>query len=163
MNWEEEPVSGGYILNLIVEILLGTSAVIVALRNIYSFFREPKKLVDRYIAEERESIMQEVHVQIEKVINEMLEKIKEETTEIKDMVSGQEESMKDMLGIDRKALRIILHREIERIYEAGLPSKTLTTKQRQHLHTLYDRYSDVEGNGYITNIMQEMSAWETID
>lgn len=96
--------------------------------------------MDRYIAEERESIMQEVALKTEEIMERILERIEE----------------------DRRALRIILHREIERIYESGLPTKTLTSKQRRHLYTLYEKYGEVEGNGYITNIVEEMRTWKTV-
>lgn len=118
--------------------------------------------MDRYIAEERESIMQEVALKTEETMERILERIEEETSEIKVIVCNQDNLVQRMLDVDRRALRIILHREIERIYESGLPTKTLTSKQRRHLYTLYERYGEVEGNGYITNIVEEMRTWKTV-
>lgn len=147
--------------NQIITIALGINTLFLVLQNLYNLFRQPKKLINRYIVEEREAIMEEVKAEASKLIGEVLEKIEKEIGEIKTIVRDQDAVLEEKLNVDRKALRIILHREIERIYEDGLSTKTLTPKERRHLHTLYERYDAVEGNGYITNIVEQMLDWKT--
>lgn len=137
-------------LSWFVEIVILISAVIVAIRNIYSFFRQPKKIVNKYIAEERETILKEVSDTIEN----SMRKIKNE------FCDNNLELMK-LLKADRRALRVILHREIERIYEENVRNQTLTTRERRQLLILNEQYEILEGNGYIAGLVNEMTGWPT--
>lgn len=137
-------------LSWFVEIVILISAVIVAIRNIYSFFRQPKKIVNKYIAEERETILKEVSDTIEN----SMRKIKNE------FCDNNLELMK-LLKADRRALRVILHREIERIYEENVRNQTLTTRERRQLLILNEQYGILEGNGYIAGLVDEMTGWPT--
>lgn len=137
-------------LSWFVEIVILISAVIVAIRNIYSFFRQPKKIVNKYIAEERETILKEVSDTIENSMG----KIKNE------FCDNNLELMK-LLKADRRALRVILHREIERIYEENVRNQTLTTRERRQLLILNEQYEILEGNGYIAGLVNEMTGWPT--
>ena len=150
------PLGGFYFfmeLNLswFVEITILISAVIVAIRNIYSFFRQPKKMMDKYITKEKDNILKDVAGIVEKSVNEIKKDFCENNL-----------GLMNLLKVDRKVLRVILYREIERIYEENLEKRSLTTRIRKQLLVLYEQYEILEGNGYITGLVNEMTGWPTI-
>lgn len=168
-----------------VQILLAISAVIVALKNIFSFIRQPVDLANRRVREQRTNITEEINLEIsksEKRMSELLEGLEEKTnksieninSEISEAVASftgiVNQGLADLCGnltrlinVDKEALRVIIYREIERIHEEGIERKTLTTKGKENLSALFMQYQLLEGNGggYIPGLVSEMMAWET--
>lgn len=160
-------------LSLITNIVLSISAVLVALKTIYGFIRQPKKIVDEYVKTESQNIINKMNEVLALEINTLKNSLQDDINTLRISIQGElEEVRKDncrenqklleQLIIDKKTLKIILHREIEGIYEKGLENKQIPIKDKQHLHTLFKMYKDFDGNGYITNLVNQMDTWETV-
>ena len=127
-------------LETIMYVIVSISAIIIALRNIYSFVTEPKKAYDNYQKKHKEETVE----MIREVIKE----------EIKDLQCDNVERT--------EILRLILASQIERIYWLGQKDKTIYSYNMESLTVLYQSYKNLGGNGYITHLMEQMKTWELI-
>ena len=145
----------------------------MALKTIYDFAKRPKQMVDKFVEENKDAIFEDMKEfvktelqttteNIQAEIEKTKTSIQQEISDFRDFTCKENAKLLQELGIDRKTLKIIIHRAIEDIYEGGIEEKALTKKDRQHMHDLYRMYVVYEGNGYITNLVNQMNEWDTI-
>lgn len=127
-------------LDFIVNIALITSAVIVALRNIYGFLVGPKRAYSSYQKKHRE-----------------------ETADLIRQIILEETKCLQLGFIDQaEVLKLILATQIERIYWMGFKDKVIYLYNLETLSLLYDFYKKLGGNGYIERLMEQMEHWTVI-
>jgi hypothetical protein len=127
--------------DLIFDFILGSSAFVIAVSNIYQFIKKPKKMIEDYQNKEREEILAMIK-----------EAIREESK--KSHVSCEQHTV---------VLKLVLSTQIERIYWTGLAAETLYLYNLETLNLLYESYRALGGNGYIEHLMNLMRTWKVVD
>lgn len=161
------------ILDTIVQIIILISALLVAIKTIYGFIKRPKQIVDNFVEVNKEELFEDMKGFVSQEINGLKESLENEWGEIritfenemnsfKQFTCQENEKLRDELGIDKETLKIMIRHTIECIYEQGVEKKALTQQDRLHMHELYKMYVGYDGNGYITNLVNQMNNWDTI-
>lgn len=106
-------------------------------------------------------------------IVKIIQAIKGTTADIKDIVheeyerSSQEiineiDNLKKSFETSRETDLAILRNTITHLYYKYLKDKAMPAYERENLVSLYNQYTNLDGNSYIHQVYEEMLKWEVI-
>lgn len=145
-------------LSEICNIIILIGAVIVAIKNIYNFFHEPKKKIDDRRKEEvREQVKSILEEEATEIKNEVLENMKEVLDGLLKINLEQNKSIEVLT----QASKDVLRQRIMDIYNKYKFDKRMPIYMREALNELYKDYKAELGNSYIDKYYNRMKEWET--
>ena len=157
---------GNFDLNEIANIVVLISAVIIAIKTIYAFFKQPVDQITEKSHKEEEKRIESV---LEKKIPGLLEKnqsiLMDSLDELKSLTLNQEERLtKVQNSIDQLYLaqKDMLRYDMNRIYYKYHPYKKILDADKKAFLKLYDDYKSMKGNTWIDELHKDLETWPIV-
>ena len=151
------------ICNLIILI----SAVIIASKNIYSFFKKPvDDIQERARANEERHIEQVLEDQIPPLLQKNCEVIMGSLDELKEMTidqEGQLTQMQESLDLLNSSQLDILRYNMNKLYYKYRPYKKMLNADKKAFIKLYNDYKLMHGNTWIDALYAEVKDWPIVE
>ena len=169
---------GNIDLNSICNVIILVSAVIIAVKNIYGFFKKPvDTLQERATEREEEHIRTVLRDSIPEIfedhcgaINEKydkdLEKVIEKIDELKEMQVAQNTqitSIQDKLDLLNNAQMDMMRYNMNRIFYKYLPYKKILACDKKAFTKLYNDYKSMKGNTWIDDLYNQIKDWAIVE
>lgn len=150
-----QPIGG--LINLIVTIVLGLGVIAMAWERAKPMLgggitaKAKQKHADK-LAQEKEEVMVEVRRAIE-----------EHTSVLQEEIKRIEESMDNKTEVNKQLTLTMARVQIEDVYKTNKDRKKLHFHSAASMETMYQTYTSLGGNSYITKLVNEMREWEYIE
>lgn len=142
------------------------SAVIVAGKTIYTFFKKPVDSVSQAIKNNEEQHIKEVlQAEMPNLLSKNCEPIMASLNEIKEMTLSQEERLEQMqksLDLLNVSQLDMLRYNMNRLYYKYRPYKKILDADKQAFIKLYHDYKDMHGNTWIDSLYNEVVDWPIV-
>lgn len=158
------------------------SAVILAITNIYNFFKKPVNSIQKY---QDEQLEKKISQYLEKILPDILNKQAEQMIDARNKEYGDLLKKVDDLLVERTSKHLkeikqtmnsqyneitilkkttldLLRKNILEIYHCNKDNRQLTETDREYLDDLYKDYSAEGGNSYIAKKYNRMCKWNII-
>ena len=153
-------------LNKVANIIILISAVIIAAKNIYAFFKKPvDKVADKARANEEKHIEEVIGKKIPTMFNEHCDVLMKSLDEIKEINVKQGQQLKDLqASVDKitDAEMDILRYNMNRIYYKYHPYKKILSADKKAFLKLYNDYKAMEGNTWIDELYKDLENWPIV-
>ena len=157
----------GIDLQEVCNIIILISAVIVAGKTIYGFFKKPvDDLHNRAQKAEKKHIEEVLADRLPKMVKESQEDIIDSLEEIKGLVLDQQHNFDkiqkavDLLNISQMDL---MRYNMNRLYYKYRPFKKILDCDKKAFMKLYNDYHDMGGNTWIDSLYKEVMHWEIVE
>ena len=153
-------------LNAAANLIILISAVIIAGKNIYQFFKKPVDDISQRVKDNEEKHIEEV---LDRKMPGLLEKncevIMGSLDEIKAMTLSQEDRLEklqksmDLLNISQLD---VLRYNMNRLYYKYRPYKKILDADKQAFIKFYNDYKEMHGNTWIDSLYDEVKDWPIV-
>lgn len=157
----------GINLQEVCNVIILVSAVIIAAKNIYGFFKKPVDGLHQKAQTAEEKHINEI---VEAKVPDMLKKNQEEITnsleEIKGLVLDQGQQLKainNSVNILNVSQMDLMRYNMNRLYYKYRPHKKILDCDKKAFIKLYDDYHDMGGNTWIDQLYREVMSWEIVE
>lgn len=154
-------------LNEIANLIILISAVIIAIKTIYAFFKQPVDKVSQYARQNEEKHIEEVlDKKMPELLAENCETIMKSLDEIKIMTLNQEERLEkiqDSIDLLNTSQLDMLRYNMNRIYYKYRPYQKILDADKKAFIKLYNDYKPMGGNSWIDSLYQELVNWPIIE
>ena len=175
-------------LNLqgVCNVIILVSAVIIALKNIYGFFKKPvtdlqdkarlaeEKRIVRIVEEKMPEILKkhsqnvkgERQLEDKKMAGAVIEAMDDKIEEVKEIQLDQGTQMQkiqksvDLLNTSQMDL---MRYNMNRLYYKYRPYKKILDCDKKAFIKLYNDYHEMGGNTWIDSLYEEVKKWETVE
>ena len=159
--WENLSVSN--IANWIILV----SAVIIASKNIYAFFKKPVDTIqERAKANEEKHIEEVLEEKMPKILEKNCETILGSINELKEMTLSQEErliNLQDSMDLMNQAQLDSLRYNMNNLYYKYRPYKKILDADKKAFMKFYKDYHSMGGNTWIDSLYEEIITWEIVE
>lgn len=154
-------------LNVLANAVILISAVILAVKNIYSFFKAPVGTLQKKAKEEeKKRIEQVLDEKMPELLGKNCETIMVSLKEIKDMTVSQEKQLaqvqKSLVLINKSQLDVLRY-NMNKLYYKYRPYKKILSADKKAFIKLYEDYKDMDGNTWIDALHDEVVTWEIVE
>ena len=160
MTWELD-------LNVVANVIILISAVIIAIKNIFGFFKKPvDDLQEKAHAEEKKRIEKVLEEKMPGLLEQNCSVIMGSLEEIKKMSASQEKQIIEVqksLDLINKSQFDVLRYNMNKLYYKYHPYKKILSADKKAFIKLYDDYKDMKGNTWIDALYNELITWEIIE
>lgn len=153
-------------LSEVANLIILISAVIVAGKTIYNFFKKP---VDDFAQRAHENEGKHIEEVLEEKVPPLLEKncqvLMSSLDEIKTLTLSQEERLKDLqksMDLFNTSQLDILRYNMNRLYYKYRPYKKILDADKQAFMKLYHDYKEMHGNTWIDSLYNEVIEWPIV-
>lgn len=157
----------GMKLDEICDVIILVSAVIIAWKNIYGFFKAP--VVD---LQEKARVAEEEHIQevLEKKLPSIVEKnhesIIDSLEEVKEIVLDQQKDLdnisKSIKDVNKSQVDLMKY-HFSKLYYKYRPYKKMLSSDKKAFMELYEDYHKLGGNTWVTSLYDEVKNWEAVE
>ena len=148
-------------------LIILVSAVIIAGKNIYGFFKKPVDTIQENAEKKEEKHITEV---INKLLPDMLKKnnepLMEVINEIKNLSieqSGQIDSISESMKLINEAQMDVMRYNMNRIYYKYRPYKKILDCDKKAFIKFYTDYHSMGGNTWIDALYEEVITWQIVE
>lgn len=153
-------------LQEVCNVIILVSAVIIAAKNIYGFFKKPVVDLHNHAQEVEEKHIEEVLAKkLPGEVEKRQEAIIDSLEEIKGLVLDQQHKFDeiqksvDLLNISQMDL---MRYNMNRLYYKYRPFKKILDCDKKAFMKLYNDYHDMGGNTWIDTLYSEVMTWEIV-
>ena len=132
-------------LQTICNIIILISAVIIAIKNIYNFFKKPVTDLANKVSE----------ITTKKIENIIDKKLAPKVDEIKEINLSQNVPIQQILDTQLEIFRY----ELNNIYNKYAPYQMISQTDRDMFIHLYEQYKQLGGNSWIETEYEELLTW----
>ena len=165
---------GNIDLNSICNIIILVSAVIIAIKNIYSFFKKPVDTIqERANQREEEHILSLIADHVPEEVERCGQKYADDfqmlmlkIDELKEMQEAQDTqiaSIQSKLDLLNNSQMDMMRYDMNRIYYKYLPYHKILACDKKAFIKLYNDYKPMGGNTWIDDLFDQIKDWETVD
>lgn len=154
-------------LNETANLIILISAVIVAIKTIYHFFKKPvDDITDRARKSQDQHIEQVLDEKMPKLLEKNCETLMASLNEIKDMTLSQEKRLIDIqksIDLLNVSQLDMLRYNMNRIYYKYRPYKKILDADKKAFIKLYNDYKEMKGNTWIDALYAELKEWPIVE
>lgn len=154
-------------LNETANLIILISAVIIAAKNIYHFFKKPvDDITDRARKNQNQYIEKVLDEKMPKLLQKNCETLMASLNEIKEMTFNQEQRLIeiqksiDLLNISQLDM---LRYNMNRIYYKYRPYKKILDADKKAFMKFYTDYKEMHGNTWIDSLYTELIEWPVVE
>ncbi len=151
----------------ICNLIILMSAVIIASKNIYSFFKKPvDDIQERARANEEQHIEQVLENKIPPLLQKNCETIMGSLDELKEMTidqEGQLTQMQESLDLLNASQLDILRYNMNKLYYKYRPYRKMLNADKKAFIKLYNDYKLMHGNTWIDALYAEVKDWPIVE
>lgn len=155
------------LLSNIANIVILISAVILAVKNIYAFFKKPvDDIKDKALSDEEKHIEEVLKREVPGLLETNCEVIIGSLKEIKELTIEQEKKLVDIqnsLDLLKCSQLDLLRYNMNAIYYKYRPYKKILDCDKKAFIKLYEDYHEAGGNTWIDTLYSEVIIWETVE
>ena len=157
---------GDISLSEIANLIILVSAVIVAGKTIYSFFKKPvNDLAQRAHENEGKHIEEVLEEKVPPLLEQNCQVLMNSLNEIKTLTLNQEERLKDLqksMDLLNTSQLDMLRYNMNRLYYKYRPYKKILDADKQAFIKLYSDYKEMHGNTWIDSLYDEVKEWPIV-
>ena len=154
-------------LNETANLIILISAVIVAIKTIYHFFKKPvDDITDRARKSQDQHIEQVLDEKMPKLLEKNCETLMASLNEIKDMTLSQEKRLIDIqksIDLLNVSQLDMLRYNMNRIYYKYRPYKKILDADKKAFMKFYTDYKEMHGNTWIDSLYTELIEWSVVE
>ena len=154
-------------LNVVANVIILISAVIIAVKNIFGFFKKPvDDLQEKAHTEEKKRIEKVLEEKMPSLLEQNCSVIMGSLEEIKKMSVAQEKQITEVqksLDLINKSKLDVLRYNMNKLYYKYHPYKKILSADKKAFIKLYDDYKDMKGNTWIDALYNELITWEIVE
>lgn len=154
-------------LNETANLIILISAVIVAIKTIYHFFKKPvDDITDRARKSQDQHIEQVLDEKMPKLLEKNCETLMASLNEIKDMTLSQEKRLIDIqksIDLLNVSQLDVLRYNMNRIYYKYRPYQKILDADKKAFIKLYNDYKGMNGNTWIDALYAELKEWPIVE
>lgn len=154
-------------LNSAANLIILISAVILAGKNIYAFFKKPVDEVKKKVHDDEEQHIEEVFDRkMPELLSANCQTLMGSLKEIKDLTLSQEDRLKDVqktVNLLSESQKDMLRYDMNRIYYKYLPYKKILSADKKAFIKLYNDYKAMDGNTWIDALHEELIKWPIVE
>lgn len=154
-------------LNQIANLIILISAVIIAGKNIYQFFKKPvDDIAERARKSQDQHIEQVLDEKMPKILEKNCETLMASLNEIKDMTLSQEKRLIDIqksIDLLNTSQLDMLRYNMNRIYYKYRPYKKILDADKKAFIKFYTDYKEMHGNTWIDSLYTELIEWPVVE
>ena len=151
----------------ICNLIILMSAVIIASKNIYSFFKKPvDDIQERARANEEQHIEQVLENKIPPLLQKNCETIMGSLDELKEMTidqEGQLTQMQESLDLLSASQLDMLRYNMNKLYYKYRPYRKMLNADKKAFIKLYNDYKLMHGNTWIDALYAEVKDWPIVE
>lgn len=151
----------------ICNLIILMSAVIIASKNIYGFFKKPvDDIQERARANEEQRIEQVLENKIPPLLQKNCETIMGSLDELKEMTidqEGQLTQMQESLDLLNASQLDMLRYNMNKLYYKYRPYKRMLNADKKAFIKLYNDYKLMHGNTWIDALYAEVKDWPIVE
>ena len=160
-------VLGNYSLQDICNVIILVSAVIIAVKNIYAFFKKPvDDLQERARANEEQYIEEVLKREMPGLMQENCKTIIGAIDELKDMTLSQDAQLiqvQESLDLLNASQLDMLRYNMNKLYYKYRPFKKMLSADKKAFMKLYADYKSMHGNTWIDALYTEAKDWPIVE
>ncbi len=154
-------------LNETANLIILISAVIVAVKTIYQFFKKPvDDIADRARKSQDQYIEQILDEKMPKFLEKNCETLMASLNEIKEMTFNQEQRLIDIqksIDLLNVSQLDMLRYNMNRIYYKYRPYQKILDADKKAFIKLYNDYKEMKGNTWIDALYAELKEWPIVE
>lgn len=158
-------------LNEAANLIILLSAVIIAAKNVWAFFKQPvdeagkriKKAGDKKIGEILDEKLDE---KLPPLLSKNCDTLMKSLNEIKNLNMSQEERLEELqasMDLINKAQMDAMRYNMNRIYYKYHTYKKILSADKKAFMKFYDDYHSMGGNTWIDSLHKELIEWEIVE
>lgn len=156
---------------IICDWIVLVSAVIIASKNIYAFFRRPindihqwnhkneENHINAVVDTRREEVIEEIKNTIITTLSERVNEVKNISLEQQAQIAAMNEEM-HLIG---NAQKDIMRVQLSKIYYQYLPYHKIKSVDKKVFNNLYSDYHALKGNSWVEDIKNEIDTWDVVE
>lgn len=156
----------GISLQEVCNVIILVSAFIIAVKNIYGFFKKPvDDLHDKAHSAEEKHIKEVIEKEIPKIVEEKQGDIIKSLDEIKKLVLEQQaksEKIQESMNLINVSQMDLMRYNMNRLYYKYRPFKKILECDKKAFMKLYEDYHKQGGNTWIDTLYSEVTNWEPV-
>lgn len=164
---EATALFSGINLNEWANIVILVSAVIIAAKNIYAFFKKPvDDYYDRANAEEEKHIEAVLKRELPGIMEKNCATIIGAIDELKEMTieqEGQLSEIQDSIDLLNQSQLDIMRYNMNKIYYKYRPYKKILSADKKAFIKIYNDYKSMDGNTWIDSLYAEVKEWPIVE
>lgn len=153
-------------LNSVANLIILISAVIIAGKNIYQFFKKPVDSIQETARKNEEQHIKEVlNQETPKILESNQKTILESLNEIKSMTLEQEHKLTQLqnsIDLITEAQLDVMRYNMNRIYYKYYQYKKILEADKKAFIKFYEDYHQMGGNTWIDSLYKEVVTWDTV-
>ena len=154
-------------LTQVCNVIVLVSAVIIAGKNIWSFFKKPVDDIHARASEKEEQHIEEI---LQREMPGLLEQncnvIIGSLNELKQMTMAQEKQLNDIYGaielLNQSQLDMMRY-DMNKIYYKYRPFKKILSADKKAFIKIYNDYKSMDGNTWIDTLYAELKDWPIVE
>lgn len=157
----------GVILQQICNIIILVSAVIIATKNIYGFFKKPVDDLNSKAHEKEEKHIEEViDKKMPDIVQENCNKMMQSLNNIEAMVGEQKadlEHIQESVDLLNASNLDLMRYNMNSLYYRYRPYKKILDCDKKAFMKFYNDYHQMGGNTWIDTLYNEVLTWEIVE
>lgn len=153
-------------LQEVCNVIILVSAVIIAAKNIYGFFKKPVVDLHNHAQEAEEKHIEEVLAKkLPGEVEKRQEAIIDSLEEIKELVLNQQhkfDNIQKSVDLLNTSQMDLMRYNMNRLYYKYRPFKKILDCDKKAFMKLYTDYHDMGGNTWIDTLHSEVMTWEIV-
>lgn len=143
----------GFDLNVLANAVILISAVIIAIKNIYGFFKAPVGTLQKKAKEEEKK-------RIEQVLDEKMPDLLGKNCET---IMGSLKEISNQLKLLNASQLDMLRYNMNKLYYKYRPYKRILSADKKAFIKLYNDYKHMDGNTWIDALYAEVITWQIVE
>lgn len=160
-------ILNGINLNTVANLVILISAVIIAGKNIFAFFKKPvDDLAAKANQKEEQHIEEVLKREIPGLLQDNCKVITGSLDIIKDMINAQEEQLDDIqvsINLLNESQLDMMRYNMNKIYYKYRPFKKILSADKKAFIKIYKDYKSMDGNTWIDALYAELKDWEIVE
>ena len=154
-------------LNQIANLIILVSAVIIAGKNIFAFFKKPVDDLKESAREDEEKHIEEVlKREMPKLLGDNCKVIMGSLDELKDLTMSQEaqlDEIQDSINLLNQSQLDMMRYNMNKIYYKYRPYKKVLSADKKAFIKIYNDYKSMDGNTWIDSLYSELKDWPIVE
>ena len=154
-------------LTQVCNVIVLISAVIIASKNIWSFFRKPVDDIQARAAEREEAHIEEIlQREMPGLLEENCHTIMGSLDELKTMTLGQEDKLnkiQNSIDLLNQSQLDMMRYDMNKIYYKYRPYKKILSADKKAFLKIYHDYKSMDGNTWIDTLYSELKDWPIVE
>lgn len=154
-------------LKTICDVIILVSAVIIAVKTIYGFFKKPVDHLQEKATEKEEAHIEEIlNREMPHLLEQNCKTIMGSLNELKEMTLTQQDQLTGIQGsidlLNQSQLDMMRY-DMNKIYYKYRPYKKILSADKKAFIKIYNDYKSMDGNTWIDALYAELKDWLIVE